>query len=89
MRRAVLLRPLGCFGGRYRLLRMPFGNLPAPEEFQKLDEALSELKGCKVIADDILVFGCGEMESEACEDHDVNLLNIHSLFLGHLSSHGG
>ena len=63
--------------GRYRWLRMPFGIAPAPEEFQsRLDEALSGLKECKTIADDILVFGSGETEREAHEDHDVNLLNL-------------
>ena len=46
--------------GRYRWLRMPFGIKPAPEEYQKRQkEALDGLKGIHIIADDILVVGCG------------------------------
>jgi hypothetical protein len=60
---------------RYMWLRMPF--VIAPEEFERrLDEALSGLKGCKAIADDILVFGSGETEREAREDHDGKVLNL-------------
>ena len=51
--------------GRYRWLRMPFGISPAPEEFQRrLDQSLAGLNGCKAVADDILVFGCGVKRSE-------------------------
>ncbi len=35
-----------------------------------------ELNGCNTIADDILVFGCGETSEEALEDHDFNLQNV-------------
>ena len=50
---------------------MPFGISPAPEEFQRrLDQALAGLNGCKAIADDILVFGCGANDEEAVRDHD-------------------
>ena len=63
--------------GRYRWLRMPFGIAPAPEEFQRrIDQALVGLNGCSTIADDILVFGCGETSEEALEDHDLNLRNV-------------
>ena len=63
--------------GRYRWLRMPFGIAPAPEEFQRrLDAAIAGLKGCKAIADDILVFGCGKTDEEATRDHDNNLKNL-------------
>lgn len=62
--------------GRYRWLRMPFGISPAPEEFQRrLDQALAGLNGCKAIADDILVFGCGANDDEAVKDHDDKLIN--------------
>ena len=50
---------------------MPFVISPAPEEFQqRLDQALAGLNGCKAIADDILVFGCGANDDEAVKDHD-------------------
>ena len=54
---------------------MPFGISPAPEEFQRtLDQALARLNGCKAIADDILVFGCGADDDEAVRNHDENSL---------------
>ena len=57
--------------GRCRWLRMPFVISPAPEEFQqRLDQALAGVNGCKAIADDILVFGCGANDDEAVKDHD-------------------
>ena len=63
--------------GRYRWLRMPFGISPAPEEFQRrLDQALAGLNGCKVIADDIFVFGCGANHEEAVRDHDEKLIAL-------------
>ena len=46
--------------GCYHYLRMPFGISSAPEEFQRrMHTALQGLSGVEVIADDILVFGCG------------------------------
>ena len=49
--------------GRFRWLRMPFGLSPAPEEFQRrVNDILLGLPGIKVIADDILVFGCGQTD---------------------------
>ena len=60
--------------GRYRWLRMPFGISPAPEEFQRrLNEALEGLSGVKAVADDILLWGTGNTDSEASRDHDVKL----------------
>ena len=60
--------------GRYRWLRMPFGLLPAPEEFQRrMNSVLHDLPGVKVIADDILTFGKGATDAEAFADHDRNL----------------
>ena len=56
---------------------MPFGVSPAPEEFQRrLDQALAGLNGCKAIADDILVFGCGATDDEAVRDHDKKLIAL-------------
>ena len=68
---------LTCFWtpfGRYRYLRMPFGIKSAPEEWQRrIDEIIQGLPGVKAIADDILVYGCGETEEEYMQDHNANL----------------
>ncbi|CAC5426704.1 unnamed protein product [Mytilus coruscus] len=44
--------------GRYRWLRMPFGLSSAPEEYQRS------------IVDDILIYGEGDTEEKAIDDHD-------------------
>lgn len=60
--------------GRYRWLRMPFGISPAPEIFQKkLHETLHGLRGVRALADDILIFGCGDTTEKAMIDHNRNL----------------
>ena len=52
--------------GRYCWLRLPFGLTSSPEVYQyKQHEALEGLPGVEVIADDILVFGCGDTQSDA------------------------
>ena len=56
---------------------MPFGISSAPEEFQRRQhEILDGLAGTEVIADDILVYGCGKTEEEALLDHDKNLKTL-------------
>ena len=63
--------------GRHRWLKMPFGISPAPEEFQRrIDQAPAGLDGCKSIADDIIVFGCGETVEEATADHGEKLRSL-------------
>jgi hypothetical protein len=63
--------------GRYCWNRMPFGLSSAPEEFQRrLHQALDGLTGIEVIADDILVYGCGDSTEEGAADHDRNLLAL-------------
>jgi hypothetical protein len=63
--------------GRYRYLRMPFGISSAPEEYQRRQhEIVEDLDGVANIADDILVFGCGDTVEEAIEDHNVVLRNM-------------
>jgi len=63
--------------GRYRYLQMPFGIESAPEEFQRrMHTALQGLHGVEVIADDILVFGCGDTEEECQHDHGTNLKQL-------------
>lgn len=60
--------------GRYRWLRLPFGIAPAAEEFQRrLHETLDGIEGVCVIADDILVYGCGDSYHDAVNDHDRKL----------------
>jgi len=60
--------------GRYTWLRMMFGISSAPEEFQRRQHEITEgLQVVYVIADDILVYGCGDTEAEAIVDHDKNL----------------
>lgn len=60
--------------GRYRWLRLPFGISPAPELFQqKQHEILQGLDGVEVIADDLIVFGCGDSHEEAVLDHNMKL----------------
>ena len=60
--------------GRYRWLRMPFGISSAPEIFHlKMQQVLQGLKGVEVLADDIIIFGCGENNIEAMKDHNKNL----------------
>lgn len=60
--------------GRFRWLRMPFGIKPAAEEYQRRQhEVLRGLTGVSVIADDILLYGCGDTSEEALTDHDRNL----------------
>ena len=63
--------------GRYRWLRMPSGIASAPEEYQRRQhEVLEGLQGVEVIADDILVYGCGDTDDEAMADHDQNLREL-------------
>jgi len=63
--------------GRYRWLRMPQGISSAPEEYQRRQhEAIRDLRGVEVIADDTLVFGVGDSIEEAVKDHDNNLENL-------------
>ena len=63
--------------GRYRYLRMPFGISLAPEVFEStLQECLADLRGVKVIRDDILVVGYGATDAEAQSDHDRNVTRL-------------
>ena len=56
---------------------MSFGISPAPEEFQRrIDQAPAGLDGCKSIADNIIVFGCGETVEEASADHGKKLRSL-------------
>lgn len=63
--------------GRYRWLRLPFGIKSAPEIFQiNMNNLVRDLKGVKVLADDILIYGCGSDKQEAMKDHNKNLENL-------------
>ena len=53
------------------------GVSPAPELFQRrLHEELSGLSGVACIADDMLVYGCGDTLEQAQKDHDRCLLAL-------------
>ena len=71
---------LTCFWtpfGRYRFLRMPMGINSEPEEWQRRqDEIISDLPGVIAIADDILVYGCGDTPEEYMRDHNENLRRL-------------
>ena len=59
---------------RYRFLRLPFVCNVSSEIFQrKLNEAFGDLPGVLSVADDIMLYGTGDNESEAIQDHDVKL----------------
>ena len=63
--------------GRYRYLRMPFETSSGPEEYQRRQqEFLEGLNSVINIADDICVFGCGDTEEKANEDHGKNLIML-------------
>jgi len=63
--------------GRYRWLRMPFGICAAGEVFQqRMKEALCNVPGTMVIADDILVVGKGKTMREAMSNHDDNVQKL-------------
>ena len=56
---------------------MPFGISSAPEKFQRrMHTALQGLHGVEVIANDILVYCCGETKEESQKDHDANLQQL-------------
>ena len=60
--------------GLYRFLRLPFGCNVSSEIFQrKLNESIGDLPGVLCVADDILIYGTGETETEALKDHDSKL----------------
>jgi hypothetical protein len=63
--------------GRYRWRVMPFGLNTASEHFQaRLDQALENLPGVHIIADDILIAGEGDTMEEAVLDHDRKLVKL-------------
>ena len=63
--------------GRFRWSRLPFGLCVSSEIFaRKLNEALNGLEGIFVIADDIIVVGCGETEQSAKSDNDRKLKSL-------------
>ena len=63
--------------GKFRWNRLPFGISVAPEEFQRrLNDALRGLEGTVTIADDVLIYGCGDNLEEATRDHDRKLMAV-------------
>ena len=60
--------------GRYRWKRLSFGLSVSSEIFQKrVNQALEGLNGILNITDDILIYGVGDTDKEAQQDHDRNL----------------
>ena len=60
--------------GRYKWLRLPFGISPSPEIFQKrLHQCIEGVPGVLCVADDIMIYGCGDDIEAASADHDKNL----------------
>ena len=43
---------------------------------QRPDQVLTGLNGCKAIADDILIFGCGANDEEVVRDRDEKLVAL-------------
>jgi hypothetical protein len=63
--------------GRMRWLRMPFGICSASEEYQRRQtQHITDLQGVEVVADDHLVYGCGDTIEDAIRDHDTNLQKL-------------
>jgi len=63
--------------GRYRWLRLPMGTKVSPEIFAaRIQAALAGLNGVHVIADDLLITGCGSDTESATRDHDKNVLAL-------------
>ena len=68
------LTTFGTPWGKYRWERLPFGVSLAPEEFQRrMNEVVDGPDGVKAVHDDALIFGCGDNDAEAIEDHDRKL----------------
>ena len=62
--------------GRYRWIRLPFGLSPSSEISQNhLTHALENLPVVR-IADDILIYGTGEIDEEATANHDRSLRDL-------------
>ena len=63
--------------GKYRWLRLPFGLSSTPEEFQRrLQAVLYGIDCVVVVADDILIYGKGDSQEEARDNHDEALLQV-------------
>ena len=63
--------------GRYRWICLPFSLSALSEIFQKhLNHVLESLPGALCIADDILVYGTGEIDEEATANHDRSLQDL-------------
>lgn len=60
--------------GQFRCKRLPFGISVASEIFQKrLNQALDRLDGLLTVHDDMVIYGVGDTEEEATEDHNRKL----------------
>ena len=63
--------------GRYRWRHLPFGASSAPEVFQrKMHELVEGITAIEVVADDLIIVGCGTTIEEATADHDKVLVKF-------------
>ena len=63
--------------GRYRWNRLPFGLAASSEIFQKrVNQALDRLDGILNTTDDVLIYGVGATDEEACADHGRRLEDL-------------
>ena len=63
--------------GRLRWLRISFGINIAPKEYQRRQtQHVSDLLGAAVVADNHLLFGCGNIMEDAGKDHDNSLCGL-------------
>ena len=71
---ASLLTTFQTLPGRYKFERLPFGLSVSSEIFQrKAHEALSDLVGVHIIADNVVISGAGSNLIEARKSHDQRL----------------
>ena len=62
--------------GRYRWLHMPYDISSAPEEYQRRQHEVLGLNGIENVADDSLLFDCGNTDKEVEADHDCCVLAL-------------
>ena len=63
--------------GHYKWNRLPFGISFTPKELERrLTEVLEGLDNVAVVADDLLIFGCGNSHQDAEADHDKAMVAL-------------
>lgn len=75
----AFITPFGCF--RYN--RMPFGLASAAAIFRVMQDILNNCKNAICFQDDILVFGCDELEHISALENVLSVLGDHGLTIKH------